>query len=47
MVDKIEKNGVMIADFDEKLWRLIVEKVTVNTDGSMVFTLRNGMEIGS
>ena len=45
MVDEIEKNGVMTADFDEKLWRLIVEKVTVNTDGSMVFTLRNGMEI--
>ena len=45
MVSEIEQNGIGITEFDEKLWRLIVEKVTVNTDGSMVFTLRNGMEI--
>lgn len=31
--------------FDEKLWRLMVEKVVVGTDGKLTFTLRNGMKI--
>ena len=26
-------------------WRLMVEKATVDTDGKLTFTLRNGMEI--
>ena len=34
-----------IADFTPQLWNALVEKATVNADGSMVFTFRNGVEI--
>ena len=34
-----------IADFTPQLWNALVEKATVNADGSMVFTFRNGIEI--
>ena len=34
-----------IADFTPQLWNAMVEKATVNADGSMVFTFRNGVEI--
>ena len=34
-----------IADFTPQLWNALVEKATVNTDGSMIFTFRNGVEI--
>ena len=34
-----------IADFTSQLWNAMVEKATVNADGSMVFTFRNGLTI--
>ena len=34
-----------IADFTSQLWNALVERATVNADGSMVFTFRNGVEI--
>ena len=34
-----------IADFTPQLWNALLEKATVNADGSMVFTFRNGIEI--
>ena len=34
-----------IADFTSQLWNAVVEKATVNADGSMVFTFRNGLTI--
>ena len=34
-----------IADFTPQLWNALVEKATVNADGSMVFTFRNGMKM--
>ena len=34
-----------ITDFTSQLWNALVEKATVNADGSMVFTFRNGVEI--
>ena len=45
MISELEKTDMMIHEFDEKLWRLMVEKATVGTDGKLTFTLRNGMEI--
>ena len=45
LVKVLEENGILIDKFDERLWRLMVEKVTVDTDGKLTFTLRNGMEI--
>ena len=44
MISELEKTDMMIHEFDEKLWRLMVEKVTVSADGKLAFTLRNGME---
>ena len=41
----LEESGILIDKFDERLWRLMVEKATVDTDGKLTFTLRNGMEI--
>lgn len=45
MISELEKTDMMLHEFDEKLWRLMVEKATVGTDGKLTFTLRNGMEI--
>ena len=45
LVKVLKENGILIDKFDERLWRLMVEKVTVDTDGKLTFTLRNGMEI--
>ena len=45
MIAELEKTDMMIHEFDEKLWRLMVEKVVVGTEGELTFTLRNGMEI--
>ena len=45
LVHTLEENEILIDRFDEKLWRLMVEKVVVETDGMLTFTLRNDMEI--
>ena len=42
--DDKEMRGLTGSGFDENLWRLMVEKVTVSADGKLAFTLRNGME---
>ena len=34
-----------IADFTLQLWNALVEKATVNADGGVVFTFRNGMKM--
>jgi len=45
MIREIEDNDLTVTEFDEKLWRLMVESVEVDETGKLVFTLRNGMEI--
>ena len=45
LIHTIEASDMLADTFDEKLWRLMVEKATVDTDGKLTFTLRNGMEI--
>ena len=34
-----------ITEFDEQLWMMVVETVTVYKDGRLVFRFRNGTEI--
>lgn len=41
LVQTLEESGILIDKFDERLWRLMVEKATVGTDGKLTFTLRN------
>ncbi len=45
MIREIEENDLTVTEFDEKLWRLMVESVEVDENGKLMFTLRNGMEI--
>ena len=47
MAAEIKKNGITVSEFDEKLWRLMVEKVIVAVDGTLTFILRNGMEVNA
>ena len=45
LIRSMEESGTIVTDFDENLWRLMVEKVTVGTDSKLTFTLRNGTEV--
>ncbi len=45
LIRTMEHEDIVTDTFDGKLWLLLVEKVTVGTDGKLTFTLRNGMEI--
>ena len=44
-IRSMEVSGKIVTEFDENLWRLMVKKVTVGTDGKLTFTLRNGTEV--
>ncbi len=45
MVRELETADLALTQFDEKLWRIMVENVTVGLDGEMAFRFRNGMEV--
>ena len=45
MIRELETADFTLPQFDEKLWRIMVENVTVGLDGEMVFRFRNGMEV--
>lgn len=45
LIRDMEENDLTVGKFDEKLWQMMVEKVVMGTDGKLIFTLRNGMEI--
>ena len=45
LIRSMEESGAIVTGFDENLWRLMVDKVVVGTDGKLTFTLRNGTEI--
>ncbi len=45
LIREMQESDLTVGKFDEKLWRLMVEKVVVGTDGKLIFTLRNGMEV--
>ncbi len=36
-----------LSDWDERIWRLLVESATVHIDSTITFKLKNGKEIGS
>ena len=45
LIRTMSREGIVTDTFDGKLWLLLVEKATVETNGKLTFTLRNGMEI--
>ena len=45
MIREIEENDLTVTEFDEKLWRLMVESVVVDENVKMTFKFRNEMEI--
>ena len=45
MMKELETADLTLPQFDEKLWRIMVENVTVGLDSEMLFKFRNGMEI--
>lgn len=45
MIREIEENDLTVTEFDEKLWRLMVENVKIDENGKMTFVFRNKMEI--
>ncbi len=42
----LERTDGLLTDFDEGLWNAMVETVTIQAGGSMVFRWRNGKEMG-
>lgn len=45
MIRQLTEQNMMVTAFDEKPWRIMVENVTVGTDGDLTFLFRNGMKI--
>lgn len=45
-IESLKLSSELLTDFDERLWYELVEKVVVNTDGSMNFEFKNGKIIG-
>ncbi|MCM1530398.1 MAG: recombinase family protein [Alistipes sp.] len=45
MIRQLTEQDMTITAFDEKLWRIMVENVTVGADGELTFLFRNGMKI--
>jgi site-specific DNA recombinase len=41
----IETRPLLLEEFDEKLWTAVIDKVTVGSDGMMVFCFKDGIEI--
>lgn len=44
MIRELADQDTVLTKFDEKLWRIMVESVTVSTDGKLNFVFRNGMK---
>ena len=45
MVEKLQNANIDAVSFDEKLWIVTVDHVTVNQDDYLVFTMQDGREI--
>ena len=45
MIRELETADLTLPQFDEKLWRIMVENVTAGPDGEMLFKFRNGIEV--
>ena len=46
-IKTLKKQDGVLAEFDEILWSSLVESVTVNSRENIVFTFRDGTEIGT
>lgn len=44
-IDQLEKAPASLEEWDCQVWSLLLEKGTVNRDGSITFEFRNGKEI--
>ncbi len=44
-IDHLEKAPASLEEWDSQVWSLLLEKGTVNRDGSVAFEFRNGKEI--
>jgi site-specific DNA recombinase len=44
-IKDIESRPLAIAEFDEKLWLAVIDQVTVDHDGTMTFSFKNGSEV--
>ena len=44
-IDQMEKAPASLEEWDSQVWSLLLEKGTVNRDGSIAFKFRNGKEI--
>ncbi|MBS3938738.1 MAG: hypothetical protein KGZ50_09245 [Peptococcaceae bacterium] len=44
-IQGIETRALVPEEFDERLWVVAVEKVTVTTRGKLVFSFKDGTEI--
>ena len=41
-IESLKRQNCLLTEFDEELWYALIEKVIVNTDGSMNFEFKNG-----
>jgi putative hemolysin len=41
----IESRPLVLSEFDEALWLMVIDRATVATDGTMSFAFRNGSEV--
>lgn len=44
-IDNLKKQPLLVEEWDESLWALMIEKAVVNRDGSIKFIFYNGTEI--
>ena len=44
-IDALTENDLILSEWDEQLWLMLVEKGTVLTDGSINFLFKDGTEI--
>ena len=43
-LDKLEKQEVLVPEFDEELWDSTMESVTIHKDGTLVYRFMGGLE---
>lgn len=44
-VEKLKSSESVIAEWDDMLWMLLIEKATVNHDGKITFLFKDGTEV--
>lgn len=46
-IKELDDRPLVLAEFDEDIWCYLIDKATVNKDGSITFLFRNGKEINA